>query len=69
MHNNLGSEGLLLVEMGLRVRGYRNEVEWVSQIPSNLASDALIEILQFKNSKMLAGLTSSNHFPRMHLLK
>ena len=57
MHNNLGSEELLLVEMGLRVKGYRNEVDWVSQIPSNLTSDALIEILQFKNSKMLAGLT------------
>ena len=63
MHNNLGSEGLLLVEMGLRVKGYRNEVEWVSQIPSNLASDALVEILQIKNSKMLNGLTSTNLFP------
>jgi hypothetical protein len=62
MHKNLGSKGLLLVVMRLRVRGYRNEVEWITQIPSNLASNALVEILQFKNSKMLVGLTSSHHF-------
>ena len=49
--------------MGLKVRGYKNEVEWITQIPSNLASNALVEILQFKNSNMLVGLTSSHHSP------
>ena len=69
MHKNLGSKGLLLVVMGLRVRGYRNEVEWITQIPSNLVSNALVEILQFENSKMLTKLTSLHHFPRTQLFK